>query len=106
MPLATLRSESLLMTSGSRLRKSARRPNVTEPPCFGGPDAFPWFDPPPPPQAASTIRAAAIRIPSDLLPMACLPSLVAPASLQGAAVATAYTGSGRCALFQFRVGRA
>src|SRR5215470_3398558 len=80
MPLATLRSLSLLMTSGSRLRKSARSPNVTDPPAFGGPAAVPWPAPPPPPHAARTSSAAVSRIPSDRLPMALLSLLAAPAA--------------------------
>src|SRR5215472_2329202 len=67
MPFATLPSESLLMTSGSRLRKSARSPKVTDPPCRGGPDGPAWPPPPPPPQAAITSRTVAVRIPSDRL---------------------------------------
>src|SRR5215471_15058609 len=67
MPFPTLWSESLLRTSGSRLRKSARSPNETEPPALGGPAACSLEPPPPPPHAATTIRAAEIRIPSDRL---------------------------------------
>src|SRR5215831_11182997 len=75
MPLATLRSESLLMISGSRLRKSARSPKVTEPPDFGGPTALPCPAPPPPPHAAMASSAAVRRIPSDRLRMALLSPL-------------------------------
>src|SRR5437016_847436 len=62
MPLPTLWSESLLRISGSRLRKSARSPKVTDPPALGGPVTS-WLEPPPPPQAATTNSAAASRIP-------------------------------------------
>src|SRR2546430_11923513 len=92
MPLRTLWSESLFGTGGSRLRKSARRPNVTDPPALGGPVTS-WLEPPPAPQAATTISAAVIRIPSDRLRITPLsPSNpVAP----GRRLAPAYTQLGR-----------
>src|SRR5215471_249031 len=107
MPLATLRSESLLTISGSRLRKSARSPKVTEPPDFGGPAALPCPPPPPPPHAAMASSAAVSRIPSDRLRMALLSPLGWPQRPpHQAVVATAYTRSDRCAHRRFAVRRA